>query len=86
MNGIKMVHPNTIDFSKITSVYSGKAGVCCCGCAGGHSTNKGTITKTINKFKTQNEIEEYREYNKTKFVSVTINKRWYIAYFNTSIK
>lgn len=81
-NDIKMVHPSTIDFSKVKSVYSGKAGKCCCGCAGTHSKNKGSITRVINKLKSESLIEEFKENINTSFVSVTINERWYIAYFS----
>ena len=31
-----------LDISKITKVYSGKAGKCMCGCAGKYSYNEGT--------------------------------------------
>lgn len=82
MPDIQMVAPNQIDFSKVKSVYFGKAGKCCCGCTGTHSENKGTITKVINKLKIQTLIESLSNgFGRLSFVSATINNRWYIAYF-----
>lgn len=41
---------STIDYAKIDRVYSGKPG-CMCGCRGTYSSNKGQITRVINKMK-----------------------------------
>lgn len=44
------INVSTIDYARIDRVYSGKPG-CMCGCRGTYSSNKGQITRVINKMK-----------------------------------
>jgi hypothetical protein len=40
-----------IDFNNAKSSYSGRAGACCCGCAGNHSETPVAIKRQINRIK-----------------------------------
>ena len=71
---------NTIETNNLTpghvrSVYSGRNGKCCCGCAGKHSTEAREITRILNLVK-----KNPTEFVTNEFVSTVVGKRVYIAY------
>lgn len=70
---------DTIDFSKITSSYSGAAGKCCCGCSGNHSTSPIAIKRQINRIK-KLAAEGYEVEIETFHVAVEKGNRIYIVY------
>lgn len=73
-----------VDMTKLTSVYSGIEGKCCCGCAGDHykvglPESKRMINKVVNIIDRalESEIDDGGSYK-----AVIVGKRVYIAYFD----
>ena len=70
-----------IDWSQAKSSYSGRAGACCCGCAGNHSDHRVAVKKQINRIKMLAgkgvELDIQPSY-----VSAENDGRLYIVYFN----
>jgi len=70
-----------INWSLAKSSYSGRAGACCCGCAGNHSDNRVAIKKQINRIKMLAgqgvELDIQPSY-----VAAENDGRLYIVYFN----
>lgn len=60
----------------VKSVYSGRDGKCCCGCAGTHSTAKAQITRVVNVINRNRGDIVVGSNN----VSVVVGTRLYIAY------
>jgi hypothetical protein len=70
-----------IDWSKAKSSYSGRAGACCCGCAGNHSETPVAIKRQINRIKRM--AGEGIELDiQDSYVAAEQNDRLYIVYFN----
>ena len=61
---------------KITSVYSGKNGKCCCGCSGKHYRDGPMVKKVVNIIQAHPEKMEQG----TNHTAVVIGNRLYIAY------
>ena len=70
-----------IDFSRVTSSYSGAADKCCCGCAGNHSTSPIAIKRQINRIK-KLASEGYKLDVCDTYVAVERGNRAYIAYMD----
>lgn len=66
---------------KVTKVYSGKAGKCCCGCAGtywdNNKDNARQVERIINKVRTAGDQDVCSTY-----VATEIGSRLYIVYFD----
>jgi hypothetical protein len=66
--------------------YTGKAGRCCCGCAGNYSENPRALTAQINRITRLIETGEaenvmiYGPENEPEFISVEANERMYTLY------
>lgn len=70
-----------IDWSKAKSSYSGRAGACCCGCAGNHSETPVAIKRQINRIKRM--AGEGIELDiQDSYIAAEQNDRLYIVYFN----
>jgi hypothetical protein len=69
------IETNDLTPDMIRSVYSGRNGKCCCGCAGKHSTEARQITRILNLVK-----KNPTEFVTNEFVSTVVGKRVYIAY------
>lgn len=72
---------SSIDWSKATSSYSGRAGACCCGCEGNHSETPVAIKRQINRIKRLAGEGATLDIQPT-YVAVEQNDRLYIVYFN----
>ena len=70
-----------IDWSKAKSSYSGRAGACCCGCAGNHSETPVAIKRQINRIK-RLAGEGVTLDIQDSYVAAEQNDRLYIVYFN----
>ena len=68
-----------IDLSKVTKVYSGKAGKCCCGCSGKYSETPRQI-KRVAKVIAEAPVEARIEDNS--FISADVGGRTYTVYFD----
>lgn len=71
-----------IDWSRATSSYSGRAGACCCGCAGNHSETPAAIKRQINRIKRLAADGVELDENDT-YVAAETDGRLYIVYFDT---
>lgn len=67
-----------ISIENVKSVYSGKNGKCCCGCAGKHSEDQKQKTRIVNILnKDQDTIIDESGHAYT-----VVGNRLYIVYFN----
>lgn len=77
-------HPadRRLDVSAIASVYTGRAGKCCCGCAGSHSTLDRTIRLVAQRLIDNAADVEITDGDATSgaCVSVDVEGRRYVAY------
>jgi hypothetical protein len=70
-----------ITIDTVKSVYSGKDGKCCCGCAGKHSEDQKQKTRIINIINKAAPEAVERDDNGV-YAATVIGNRVYIAYFN----
>lgn len=70
-----------IDWSQAKSSYSGRAGACCCGCAGNHSDHRVAVKKQINRIKMLAGKGVELDIQPT-YVAAENDGRLYIVYFN----
>ncbi|MBY0560051.1 hypothetical protein [Hyphomicrobium sp.] len=71
-----MIALNALQKTDIKSVYTGRAGKCCCGCAGTHSEKPATKTYVLNILK-KNAADVDDDGDN---LSVEIGGRLYVAY------
>jgi acyl-CoA hydrolase len=69
-----------IDITKVTSVYSGKDGKCCCGCSGKHyeASSEKMVRKVVKLINSDLDRAEQGSND----VSLVVGDRIYIAYFD----
>lgn len=70
-----------IKIEKVKSVYSGKDGKCCCGCAGKHSDDQKQKTRIVNILNNARCADVDWDDNGV-YAATVIGSRVYIAYFN----
>ena len=70
-----------ITIDTVKSVYSGKDGKCCCGCAGKHSDDQKQKTRIINILNKADPKAVDRDDNGV-YAATVIGTRVYIVYFN----
>ena len=70
-----------IDINTVKSVYSGKDGKCCCGCAGTHwkntDDNMRNVMRIIKKIENATELD-----NGGSYIATVEGSRLYIVYFH----
>lgn len=70
-----------ITIENVKSVYSGKDGKCCCGCAGKHSDDQKQKTRIMNIINKANPADVDMDDNGV-YAATVIGNRVYIVYFN----
>lgn len=70
-----------IDINTVKSVYSGKDGKCCCGCAGTHwkntDDNMRNVKRIVKKIENATELD-----NGGSYIAAVEGSRLYIVYFD----
>ncbi len=71
-----------ITIENVKQVYSGRDGMCCCGCSGKHSTDDKQKTRIVNILNKAAKAGNLLDTIDDTYAATVIGKRLYVVYFN----